>query len=110
MTMKDQDRLYRRGNVFYAHHNLTGKQESLGTRDKSEAKQLLAAKNSANRNLALNIAIAEAHLSARDPKLCTRTWADVFVEFSKRGKDTTRAGRERALRSKVFDPIRGKKL
>ena len=36
--MKNRFRLYRRpkGGVFYAHDYLTGKQESLGTRDRAE--------------------------------------------------------------------------
>ena len=108
--MKDQYRLYRRGNIFYAQNNITGKQESLGTRDKSAAKQILAAKNASHRNAALNVAIAEVHLKAQDPALCERTWSDVFREFSSRGKAKTRERRERAMRSIVFDRIREKKL
>ena len=37
--MKNRFRLYRRtmGGVFYVHDSETGKQESLGTRDRAEA-------------------------------------------------------------------------
>jgi hypothetical protein len=45
--MKNQFRLYRRpkGGFFYAHDSQTGKQESLGTRDRAEAVTLLNARN-----------------------------------------------------------------
>ena len=41
--MKNRYRLYRRrmGGVFYVHDSETGKQESLGTRDRAEATTLL---------------------------------------------------------------------
>src|SRR5882762_10140824 len=46
-AMKDRCRLYRRtlGGVFYVHDSETGKQESLGTRDRTEAMTLLNACN-----------------------------------------------------------------
>lgn len=46
-AMKNRFRLYRRANsrVFYAHDSVTGKQESLGTRDRAEAKLLVTARN-----------------------------------------------------------------
>jgi hypothetical protein len=45
--MKNRYRLYRRrmGGVFYVHDSETGKQESLGTRDRAEATTLLNARN-----------------------------------------------------------------
>lgn len=49
--MKSRSRLYRRAKtgVFYVHDGDTGKQESLGTRDRAEAKTLLASRNEAHR-------------------------------------------------------------
>ena len=47
--MKQQYRLFRRADVYYVHDNLTGKQESLRTKDRDEAKRLFHAKNEALR-------------------------------------------------------------
>jgi hypothetical protein len=85
--MRSRYRLYRRGNgVFYAQDFLTGKQQSLRTRTKSEAEALLYAKNSAVQQPLLNLEIAKAHLAITDPKLATRTWADVMREYATHGR------------------------
>jgi hypothetical protein len=61
-------RFYRRTNgTYYAHENDTGKQLSLGTKDRSEAAGLLAAKNQAAIQPILNVAMAKVYLSAKSP-------------------------------------------
>jgi hypothetical protein len=54
--MKNRYRLYRRkmGGVFYVHDSETGKQESLGTRDRVDATTLLNARNESVHQLQLN--------------------------------------------------------
>jgi len=66
--MKNRFRLYRRtkGGVFYVHDSETGKQESLGTRDRAEATSLLNARNEAVRQPHLNLQIAKAYLAGTD--------------------------------------------
>ena len=49
--MKAAYRLFSRKGVFYTQKNSTGRQESLHTRDRQEAEQLLAAKNMAESTL-----------------------------------------------------------
>jgi hypothetical protein len=51
----------RRNGVFYIENNETGKQESLRTSDKHEAGKLLSAKNGAESNRLLNLALARAY-------------------------------------------------
>jgi hypothetical protein len=46
----------------YTHDNKTGKQESLGTADRTEAERLLNAKNEAQRNPTINLHIARGYL------------------------------------------------
>jgi hypothetical protein len=76
-------RLYRRKNGnYYAHENATGKQSSLKTKDKGEAKGLLAAQNQAASQPILNIAMAKAYLSAKSPELLTRTWGELIQLIS----------------------------
>ena len=63
--MKNRCQLYRRklGGVFYIHDSQTGKQESLGTRDRAEANTLLNARNESVRQPQLNLHVAKAYLS-----------------------------------------------
>jgi integrase len=111
--MMDQYRLYKRkrGGCFYAQCNFSRKQESLGTKDRKEAKRLLDAKNEASRQPAISIAVARAYLSVHDRQLIERTWADVIQHFCSRGdKQSSRDRKERACKGKAFDRIRNKRL
>jgi hypothetical protein len=45
----------------------SGRQESLRTRDRAEAKRLFAAYNEAHEQPAINLQIARAYLTATDP-------------------------------------------
>lgn len=72
--MTERFRLFcRASGVWYIEDKETRDQESLRTRDASEAKRLLQAKNEAQRQPAINIQIALAYLTASDPKFVTRT-------------------------------------
>jgi hypothetical protein len=51
-------RLYLRNGIFCSFHVATGRRESLHTRDKNEAKAILAAKNEALRQPQLNLKMA----------------------------------------------------
>jgi hypothetical protein len=67
--MKTKFILFRRGPVFYAEDTATGKQTSLRTKDETEARSLLNAKNEAHRQPVLNLQLARAYLSASAPPL-----------------------------------------
>src|SRR5947208_4302787 len=79
-AMKNRFRLYRRrmGGVFYVHDSETGKQDSLGTRDRAEAKTLLNARNESVRQPQLNLQIAKAYLAGTDSGVSTRTWQNAL--------------------------------
>ena len=51
-------RIFLRGNTYYAHDAETGKQTSLRTRDKRKAESLLLAKNEADNQPLMNLAMA----------------------------------------------------
>ncbi len=111
--MKNSYRLYRRKGIYYVHDAETGKQESLGTRDRKEAERIAMAKNEARDNKLLNYKIAEAHLAAQDPTMTKRTWQDVMDYLLSREdevKESTLVRATRAYKSKPFDKIRNKKL
>ena len=67
--MKDRYWLTQHRSVFYALDSETRKKQSLRTRNKSEARRLLAAKNESARQPQLNLALAKAYLSAHDPRI-----------------------------------------
>lgn len=83
--MKPRYRLYRRGlnGRFYVQDNLTGKQESLGTSDRTEALRLANARNEAAQQPALNAQLARTYLVAGDPAITTRTWQMVMDTLMK---------------------------
>ena len=67
--MKTAYRLFSRKGVFYAQNSSTGRQESLHTKDRQEAEQLLAAKNMAESNRHINLALAKVFMSGSDPTI-----------------------------------------
>jgi integrase len=108
--MKQQYKLYRRSNGrYYAEDTTTGKQSSLGTRDKAEAHRLLHARNEAAYQPAFNKQMAKTYFAAGDPRANTRTWQDVMTYLlqSKEGRSQkTRERYESAIKDSGFDSIR----
>ena len=80
----------RAGGNFYARDKITGRSESLGTAERSEAKQLLAARNQAAAQPQLNRTMAKAYLSAKSPDLLTRITGDFIVSVT--GSKTSSSG------------------
>jgi integrase len=102
--------MFRRGAVFYFEDRTSGQQRSLHTRDQSEARRILQAKNDAVNQPLMNLVMAKTYLAAQDPKLITRTWADVMQMFCERGKPSTRRRHARVVASKPMQYLRDKKL
>lgn len=103
--MKNRFRLIRRGNrsgAFYCVDSKTRKRISLGNIPKSEAVQILEAKNIAERQPMLNLQIAKAYLRGTDSELPQRTWQHVIdaLAMIKQGPTKRRwlvAAKDRAL-------------
>ena len=102
--------MFRRGNVFYCEDRMTGQQKSLQTRDAAEAQRIVQARNDAVKLPQMNLVMAKAYLSAQDPKMNTRTWADVMVRFCDRSNASTRMRHERVVRTKPMQFLTGKRL
>ena len=102
--------MFRRGAVFYCEDRTTGQQKSLLTRDEAEAQKIIRAKNEAVSQPLMNLVLAKTYLAAQDPKLITRTWADVMQMFCARGKAATRMRHERVVRTRPMQFLRDKKL
>ena len=82
--MKTKYTLFRRGEMFYMQDSATGKQTSLRTKDETEAKSLLEARNAAQRQPVLNLHLARAYLTASDPAFVERTWQVVMEQMQSR--------------------------
>ena len=106
--MKNRYRLYRRklGGVFYIHDSDTGKQESLGTRDRAEASTLLNARNESVRQPQLNLHIAKAYLAGTDSGVSTRTWQNALDAIVETKSGSTQDRWRRAARDAALDLIR----
>jgi integrase len=104
--MKQQYRLFRRADIYYVHNNLTGKQESLRTKDRVEAHRLFHAKNEAYRQPQVNLQIARAYLAAGDPELLKRTWRNVMEAAAKTKQGPTLLRWTNAMAEEPFDLIR----
>jgi integrase len=76
--------------------------------DRTEAERLTAAKNEAANKNQLALAVGQVYLSAIDPALLTRTWADVMRIMVKRGGLETQKRTHRALEHHAFDLLRNK--
>jgi len=108
--MKTKFNLLRRNGVFYTEDTTTGKQTSLRTKDETEAKSLLNAKNEAQRQPNLNLHLARAYLTASDPAFVERTWQTVMEQLQSRGKDSSRERYATVFKSASYDALRQKKL
>ena len=94
--MQDRFKTFKRGKVFYCEDLTTGQQKSLQTRDEADAQRIVQAKNDAVKLPQMNLVMAKTYLSAQDPKMITRTWADVMERFCDRSKKTADAHAARA--------------
>jgi hypothetical protein len=108
--MKTKFTMFRRGEMFYIQDSATGKQTSLRTKDETEAKSLLEARNAAQRQPVLNLHLARAYLTASDPAFVERTWSVVMEQMQSRGKESSRERYASVFKSPSFDSIRNKKL
>lgn len=106
--MRQRYRLYFREKTgrYYIHDDLTGKQESLHTKDKATAQRLFHSRSEAEKQPAINLQIARAYLAATDAQIATRTWQYVMDEMVKLKKGETQHRWQTAIKDKAFNTIR----
>jgi integrase len=104
--MKSRFRIFRRNNgIYFCEDRQTGLQQSLRTKDKSEAIRLLNAKNEAQEDPGLALHIAKAYLSAADPALGKRTWRFAVGELIKTKQGENAQRWNRAVKDKALAEI-----
>lgn len=79
---------------------------ALGTDNEDTAEQIVAAKNQAERQPALNLQIARAYLAGSDSGINTRTWLDALEHLVKMKHGANQERWRRAIPDKAFDLIR----
>jgi len=106
--MRQRYRLYKRkkGGRYYIHDDATGKQESLGTSDRTTALRLFHSRAEADKQPAINLQIARAYLAASDPAISIRNWQFVMDEMVKLKQDETQRRWKTAIKDKAFDGLR----
>ena len=106
-NMKQRYRVFLRPwGTYYFEDLVTGKQETLKTRDKNEAFRLVAAKNENEKAPAFSLHLARVYWKAGDPAGATRTWQHVMDEIPKLKKGNTRNRWLTAIKDKALDSIR----
>ncbi len=106
-NMKQRYRVFLRPwGTYYFEDLVTGKQETLKTRDKNEAFRLVAAKNENEKTPAFSLHLARVYWKAGDPAGATRTWQHVMDEIPKLKKGNTRHRWLTAIKDKALDSIR----
>lgn len=101
-------RLFRRASgMYYQQDTTTGAQVSLRTKDKHAAQEKLRAANESLAQPQLNLDLARVYLKAHDSAISQRTWAEVMIAYSERGRVTSRERCRRAFAGRDFHPIRG---
>jgi len=98
--------MFLRGTVYWIQDNENGKQETLRTKDRTEAERLLHAKNEAHRQPIINLQIARAYLMVGDPEAATRTWQNVMEEILKLKHGETERRWKVAVKDRALDGIR----
>ena len=88
--MKQRFWLFTRNGVYYLQDSVTGKKESLHTKDHKHAEHIRTARNEAADKPLLGLSLGKAYLAAYDPALIKRTWQTVMDEFCTKGKPSSR--------------------
>jgi len=98
--MKTRYSLIRRGvrnNAFYCVDTTTGKRTSLRTDSEADARQIVEAKNQAQRQPVLNLQIAKAYLVGSDSGITTRTWQHAVEALTQTKQGANRDRWERVV-------------
>lgn len=94
-----------RGGMFCCVDKTTGKRTSPQTTDADEARQLIEAKNQAERQPVLNLQIAKAYLAGTDNGIATRTWQRALDALTATKLDTNQQRWRTAAKEKALAPL-----
>src|SRR5882724_1968728 len=92
-----------RGGMYYCVDKTTGKRTSLQTTNEDDARQIIEAKNTAERQPVLNLQIAKAYIAGTDSGINSRTWQQALeaITNTKQGANKERWQRVAKERARV---------
>ena len=108
--MKQRFYLFQRRGTYYLQDCRTGKQQSLGTKDRHAAARLLEIKRQTCDDAGFNQFIIKTCLATRDPLIGRRTWGTVMDQILVNGRESTKVRYTRAINCAAFKSIRNIKL
>ena len=85
--------------------NHTGKRTSLRTGSEDEARQIVQAKNQAERQPVLNLQIAKAYLAGSDNGITTRTWQHAIEALTNTKQDANKERWLRVVKDRALIPL-----
>src|SRR5580704_2018619 len=94
-----------RGGMYYSVDKTTGKRASLGTTNEDEARQLIEARNQAERQPTLNLHIAKAYIAGTDSGITTRTWQQAIESLTATKQDANRERWLRVVKDRALAPL-----
>ncbi|HEX4141559.1 MAG TPA: hypothetical protein VHY09_14520, partial [Candidatus Methylacidiphilales bacterium] len=96
----------RRNGIYFLQDNKTNRQESLRTRDRSEAERIVFHRNESAKIAAGHRQIAVGYLQAADPEIKTRNWSYVMARYcALPGKPSTQKRKADAMKDEAFTPL-----
>jgi integrase len=94
-----------RGGMYYSVDKTTGKRTSLHTTNEDEAKQLVEARNNAERQPILNLQIAKAYIAGSDSGINTRTWQNAIETLTNTKQGTNKDRWQRVVKDAALAPL-----
>ena len=94
-----------RGGMYYCVDKTTGKRTSLHTTNADDAKQLVEAKNNAERQPVLNLQIAKAYLAGTDSGIKTRTWQHAIEALTNTKQGANKERWLRVVKDRALAPL-----
>jgi integrase len=94
-----------RGGMYYSVDKTTGKRFSLQTTNEDEARQLIEAKNNAERQPVLNLQIAKAYLAGTDNGINTRTWQQAIEALTNSKQGANKDRWQRVVKDRALAPL-----
>ena len=91
--------------MYYCVDKTTGKRTSLNTTSKDEARQLIEARNNAERQPVLNLQIAKAYLAGTDSGIKTRTWKDAIEALTNTKQGANKERWLRVVKDRALAPL-----
>src|SRR5580704_10300387 len=94
-----------RGGMYYSVDKTTGKRASLGTTNEDEARQLIEARNQAERQPTLNLHIAKAYIAGTDSGVATRTWQQAIEAVINTKQGSNKERWQRVVKDRALAPL-----